>query len=247
MKQFTILFCIYLLSATNVQSQTETICPEDRYVMSETVTLWQNNYVQIQKDGLLGMSSDVNPVFITKTTLLEFLQYEIEESASGELSVNEVDTITCPTFNFWFYMNSDSVLQTALGMNGNSADLLRYLDGGWQPSDNEDIQEDIERWKTYTMDSNSILVYVSKYSFNLASIDSLINIEGFKGISIENVIHSVAPNSDKYDLTYKTDYETKEGYLAVDILLNVITSENSSDIHDCYNFAMPCPKNCPEK
>lgn len=228
----TIVILITLLPLF-AQSQDSTY--QDRKVFSQTVAMWQNNYTYIQEVGVIGKNTNNNSkLLLPKDIILKYF--------------NDQSNVTDTTINFWYYIKEDGIPQIAIELpNVNQTDpifLACNEQHVWEETKKTVLQKDFDYWEQYSKDTTNILVYVKMYQFDKEYILNAINESGGSEITIENVVHTIMPNTDRYEHPSRhkgVNAINYEGFLVLDILIK--TNTQQKPIH--YNFARPCPKLCP--
>lgn len=220
----TIKLLLFIALPILAQSQ------ENRIVINTTVELWKQNYSTVIED-------------------LSISKYESERVFSRDLYQQyfQNDNYTSERINFWYYLDSDSVLRIAI-QTGDTT-YLTHDRNAWHETSASDMADLFQAWNTFAASDTNAIVYVEQYRFYKSYVDELF--ETATSIKIEDVVHTVSPNTDRYDLPeyYRgIPTTTLEGLLAFDILIfavnegmEIIRSEGDSHYS---NFAKPCPKLC---
>jgi hypothetical protein len=200
-------------------------------VLSKTVALWQNSFQYIQDIGMIKKDTNFNNTILSKAL---FLQHFAKPTHS--------------TIDIWYYMKEDNVPRIAIQVTYENLTtdsfLIHNSAGEWVTAAYRELSSYFTAWKTFTEQPTSILAYVQRYKFNAAYIESYVSDSKGENITIENVVHSVEPQSDRYQVNEKyvgSGAGPYEGFLALDILFKI---ESSSGAPHHYNFAKPCPKLC---
>jgi hypothetical protein len=227
MKRFILLLCLSMPILAQSQNSSD-----DRKVLSQTVTMWQNNYSYIEKIKLIGTNPADNNMVLPKDKLITAFQ-----------------GLNAATINFWYYMQEDNIPRIAIELPVDENRMTYFLvhnnENQWEPQEMSTLGDYFTAWKNLAYDTTNILIYVEMYQFDKEYVFNALNNSEGLDVTIENVVHSIAPNTTRYLAPSEhkgPQAEDYEGFLVLDILIK-LDGDTQDPSH--INFARPCPKLCP--
>ncbi len=226
----TLIATCFFFSAI-AQNNSDTTCIPGRTVLPIAVQSWKAVYQQLANNHIIGSNAVSHSTGYISISQLTHLLPPAQASENGN----------CEILNFWIYMDSDTIPKIAISREGQS-DSLITLDNGGQLQPISQLSNEFNRWVTFTDSSRQCLIYVQKFRYEWSQIEALFINQQYDSLSIEFVAHSVSPLSTIYELPD----QNVEGWITLDIILQGIKSRsNGTKTSSYFDFAMPCPKNCP--
>lgn len=241
MKLFTTLMMTTIIFVTNAQDPAPEASeiPTTRKVLHEAATLWMDAYTHMKKMNYIGTEASY------ETSQIYFYSKE-------NLNMLRALKPDSPNLSFRFYLGDDSLPHFGLVNDYSASMIIVDADNVSKIVDTSDYSSKVVDWLSYLDTNNPTMAYVRSYTMLWTSIDTIMGDENTY-LRVDPVVHTLSP----YDPNYQVSDPTIEGFLAFDLLVRGAMSNTVESIYssmvpapsttEYYDFAMPCPKNCPEK
>ena len=232
MKVLSTFILLAIFFTTRAQDQVEF---ETRKVLPMAAMLWKKAYDDLKTQEYIGTSamSDVSQ------------RYFFSKQQIAVLKGRSTDT---DTVIFYIYLDADDLPCFAMANIQDTTQLLVYKDSASVIMPSSNYTTNVSDWEAYLTSNDSTMAYVTSYILPWSSIGEIMGDK--QNIQVEPVVHVVSP----YDDNYQVMNQSHEGFIAIDLLLigtNESPTDNLGTVYTVpnkgkyYDFAMPCPKNCP--
>lgn len=235
---------LFLLLVTNIQAQEvtqsinlteqlelESTCEiKSRKVVHIGLLAWRAIYKELRNQKIIDYSGSIDTVSFSYTTLSNLYDGDLDKSSTGMVVFRyylETDTSKHPKIAIG---NMDDPSRYLIKMEGKDTIVCLCKDGC-------DLKQKFGHWEHF-LEQDSSLIEIQSYNYCWNFIGSKITKEC--RLVIENLAHTTSPD----DPRYKLPPNNKEGYIAFDIAFKYDSSHSGNISH--YDFAVPCPKACPE-
>ena len=227
MNKQILITALLLISTSLVLAQ----CPSNRIIKKEAVSIWESTYCQLSTTGIIPEKDCKKKLIFNYESVMNLFHQEVPVVTASEVNYS------CRVITFWLYLDENGP-QFALS-NENDESLFLTVDG---MKTKEEMQTKFNAWKNLAQQPSTYLVYVKKYRYSWEKVLEML--KDNSNLVLGKLAHTVSPEDPNFDPPKEssTNGVPYEGFFAIDFSLK---SENAN-AYDSYDFAMPCPKNCPE-